>query len=101
MKKLCYLLFSLTVLATSPLATASSTWRCGSNLVSLGDTTSMVERKCGEPVRKSFRGYQRAINIYYHVNEVPVEEWEYGPNHGMYHQLRFVDNELTKISSHR
>lgn len=90
------------LLLTLPLAVqASSTWRCGSALVSLNDSTSVVGNKCGEPISREFAGYREVLDEYGFYNEVVVEEWAYGPRNGMYHFLRFEGNRLIKIDSKR
>ncbi|WP_434457911.1 DUF2845 domain-containing protein [Stutzerimonas urumqiensis] len=82
-------------------AQASSTHRCGSNLVSLDASTAEVRAKCGEPRAESFIGYREIVDDYGYRQEVPVEEWVYGPNNGMYHYLRFMGNRLREIDSAR
>ncbi len=44
----------LTVMSTGVMA---STFRCGSQLVSLGDRSFQVLKKCGEPVARETVGY--------------------------------------------
>lgn len=82
-------------------ALAGSTLRCGSNLISLGESRHQVRIKCGQPIDQSALGYREVVNAYGHVNEVPVEEWVYGPRNGMYHYLRFEAGNLVKITSSR
>src|ERR1700712_1328361 len=79
-------------------AWASDTLRCGSQLVSLGDRSSEVLQKCGEPLSRDPLGYKRSAN---RREEFQVEEWTYGPNNGMYQYLRFEGNRLRQISSKR
>ncbi len=79
-------------------AAASDTLRCGSQLVSLGDRSSEVLQKCGEPVGRDVLGYKRSAN---RREEFQVEEWTYGPNNGMYQYLRFEGNRLRQINSKR
>ncbi|WP_217476405.1 DUF2845 domain-containing protein [Stutzerimonas stutzeri] len=82
-------------------ANASSTFRCRSKLVSLQATTAEVAAKCGEPSARAMTGYREIIDDYGFRQEVPVEEWTYGPTNGMYHFLRFEGNRLTRIDSER
>jgi hypothetical protein len=77
---------------------ASDTLRCGSQLVSLGDRSSEVLQKCGEPLSRDPLGYKRSAN---RREEFQVEEWTYGPNNGMYQYLRFEGNRLRQITSKR
>lgn len=85
------------VFATSHAA-ASDTLRCGSQLISLGDRSSEVLQKCGEPVSRDVLGYKRSAN---RREEFQVEEWTYGPSNGMYQYLRFEGNRLRQINSKR
>ena len=85
-------------LAVSSSTAVASTFRCGSQLVSLGDRSFQVLKKCGEPVARETVGY--TIGEYNH-RELHIQEWVYGPNNGMYHYLRFEGNRLTSIESQR
>ena len=76
----------------------ASTFRCESKLVSVGDRTVEVQRKCGEPASRSFIGYSETQSG---RQEMQVEEWVYGPTNGMYHYLRFVGGRLSEIDSKR
>ena len=96
----CRLLLCLLLLA-SPALWASSTLRCGSGLVSLGDNRYQVASICGQPIDRSSAGWRETTDIYGNIREVPVEEWMYGPRNGMYHYLRFEGGVLVKISSSR
>lgn len=97
-------LLSLGLLLSSQ-ADAASTLRCSSKLVSLDDLSSQVESKCGTPVSRDHIGYTEVATYAYGYqtgfNEVPVEEWIYGPRNGMYYYLRFEANRLVKIESKR
>lgn len=95
--KLHWLAAIALTLAASNVA-ASDTLRCGSQLISLGDRTSEVLQKCGEPVSRDVLGYKRSAN---RREEFQVEEWTYGPNNGMYQYLRFEGNRLRQINSKR
>lgn len=98
MHKLGYLLVMLCL----PLAAeASSTYRCGSTLVSKTAPSAEVLSKCGEPASRDFIGYKEVVDTYGFRNEVSVEEWVYGPKSGMYHFLRFEGGRLTEIRSKR
>jgi hypothetical protein len=97
MQKLIYsLLFALPLTAN-----ASSTLRCGSDLISLKDPSTIVSSKCGEPASREFVGYREVLDAYGFHHEVAVEEWIYGPRNGMYQFLRFEGNRLVKIESKR
>ncbi|WP_347902068.1 DUF2845 domain-containing protein [Pseudomonas purpurea] len=79
-------------------AWAADTLRCGSQLISVGDRSSEVLQKCGEPIARDSLGYKRSAN---RREEFQVEEWTYGPNSGMYQYLRFEGNRLVHIDSKR
>ena len=83
------------------LAEGSSTYRCGSALVSKSAHSSEVQNKCGEPASRDFLGYREVVDDYGFRHEVQVEEWIYGPNNGMYHFLRFEGGRLNEIRSKR
>jgi hypothetical protein len=90
-------------------ALADDTMRCGSRLVSTGDTKDKVRALCGEPTSVSLVGVQSAPQYYYRGPydysyfgptwfEVPVEVWTY--NFGttkLLRKLRFVGDELDEI----
>jgi len=82
-------------------AQAASTLRCASAIVSLQDTTATVARKCGEPASRSVVGTRKTPGPGVGYSEVPVEEWVYGPENGMYQYLRFVGARLDSIDSQR
>lgn len=93
---------TLACLLILPLgALQAATLRCDSALISTGDAGAEVLAKCGEPVSRDFLGYREMVDAYGFHNEVPVEEWTYGPRNGMYHFLRFEGNRLQKIDSKR
>jgi hypothetical protein len=87
--------------ATALLLTAeanASTFRCETKLVSLGDRSIEVQRKCGDPTARSFIGY---LDTSSGRQELEAEEWVYGPTNGMYYYLRFVGGRLNQIDSKR
>ncbi len=86
---------ALAVMSTGAMA---STFRCGSQLVSLGDRTFQVLKKCGEPIARETVGYTVGENNH---RELHIQEWVYGPNNGMYHILRFDGNRLSRIENQR
>lgn len=91
-------LAALTLSFAASHAVASDTLRCGSQLISLGDRSSEVLQKCGEPISRDVLGYKRSAN---RREEFQVEEWTYGPSNGMYQYLRFEGNRLREITSKR
>lgn len=85
-------------LALCGLPAQADTMRCGSNLVSSGDRSFEVERKCGPPVHRDVVGYALGRND---RHEFMLEEWVYGPNNGMLSILVFEGNRLTRIETRR
>lgn len=85
-------------LSIASAGTLASTFRCGSQLVSLGDRAFLVLKKCGEPVARETIGYTLGE---YNRREMHIQEWIYGPSNGMYHFLRFEGNRLVSIDSRR
>lgn len=100
------MLITLTLAAlagsTATVSYATSTLRCGSQLVSTGDRVFEVQQKCGEPVSQEVLGTQETFNSTYRRSEaVRIEEWVYGPDNGMYQYLRFEGGRLVRIESKR
>ncbi len=93
-----WLLAGLVLPLSASQAWAADTLRCGSQLISVGDRSSEVLQKCGEPVSRDLLGYKRSAD---RREEFQVEEWTYGPNGGMYQYLRFEGNRLKQITSKR
>ena len=89
-------------LALASSAQASTTLRCGSQLISVGDRAFEVQQKCGAPVSQDVIGTKETFNNTYRKSEeVRVEEWIYGPDNGMYQYLRFEGGRLVRIDSQR
>ena len=91
-------LAGLVLALSASQAWAADTLRCGSQLISVGDRSSEVLQKCGEPVSRDLLGYKRSAD---RREEFQVQEWTYGPNGGMYQYLRFEGNRLKQITSRR
>jgi len=89
------------LLALAPALAQADTLRCGSRLISTGDTAYEVQDKCGEPVNRALLGYRERPDDWGFHHEVVVEEWIYGPRNGMYYFLRFEGNRLVTIDSRR
>lgn len=102
------LLLALTAAASTSPALADA-MRCGSRLVSAGETRDAVVSKCGEPadvqtrtiLRRPYYDFHGRI-VYYGdgLVEVPVEIWTY--NFGPYklmRRIRFVDGIVDEIET--
>jgi hypothetical protein len=110
MNRLVIALASALVLGFFASAPAHAALRCGSKIVTEGDTSAEVAAKCGEPVdviqmRSIYRRpviwmYGRPQFIGEDYIEVPVEAWVYnfGPNKLM-RRLRFEAGLLAKIET--
>ncbi len=95
LQRLIYLSL-ITLLPT--LASADDTWRCGRKLVSLGDRTFEVQQKCGEPDLRSAVGF---TTDQFGNQQLPIDEWVYGPPNGAYYILTFTGSRLTAIEFRR
>ena len=85
------LFFFFTVNTVSPFT-------CGNDLVSIGDRSFEVLKKCGEPVSKEQIGYTITEDK---KRELKIDEWIYGPKNGYYYYLIFVGNRLVEIKAIR
>jgi Protein of unknown function (DUF2845) len=97
------------LLAAALLATPAQAFRCGSRLVSEGDTRAQVRAKCGDPADVEHRSVWRQPVVWvhgrpYHLSsdliEIPVESWIYnlGPNKLM-RRVRFEDGVVVEIET--
>jgi hypothetical protein len=97
---------ALFLLLTSQQAFA---FRCGSRLVSEGDTRATVVAKCGEPTEVDRRSTWRRPMVFMHgrpvyiasdLMEIPVELWIYnlGPNKLM-RRVKFEDGLVVEIET--
>ena len=78
------------LLSLLPLAHAQAdSLRCGSRLVSTGDSSADV------------LGYREVVGEWGKRYEVEVQEWVYGPWNGMLYFVRFEGNRLSAIQSRR
>lgn len=95
--------------AATPAVAVADAMRCGSRLVSEGETRAEVAAKCGEPadiqtrtiLRRPYYDFHGRI-VYYGdgLVEVPVEIWTY--NFGPYklmRRVRFVDGIVDEIET--
>jgi hypothetical protein len=94
------------LLACSP----AFAFRCGTKLVSEGDTRAQVAAKCGEPTdvinqgsvfrRPVFWNHGRRYYIGESAIEIPIESWVYnlGPNKLM-RRVRFEAGVVTEIET--
>lgn len=87
----------LAVSLLSPVSHAD-TLRCGGNLISTGDRTFEVERKCGQPAQRDLVGYTLGPH---QRREMIREEWVYGPSNGIFSILTFEGNRLVRIETSR
>ena len=89
------LLLALTLLG----ADAQASMRCNSALIDEGDLAVEVLRKCGPPAERQITPPALAANGQLKHGAVTVETWVYGPDNGMYRNLRFIDGRLVEIKS--
>lgn len=81
--------------------TADATMRCGTSLISLGDTVSVVREKCGAPDSSVEQLPVMRSGSARPFNAAKVTLWVYGPRNGAYHHLRFLDDKLVAIDTRR
>jgi len=89
------LLLALTLLG----ANAQASMRCNSALIDEGDLAVEVLRKCGPPAERQITPPALAANGQLKHGAVTVETWVYGPDNGMYRNLRFIDGRLVEIKN--
>jgi hypothetical protein len=80
---------------------ASATMRCGTALISVGDTAAVVREKCGPPDSSVDEGPATRINGVPRLNAVKVSLWVYGPRNGAFQHLKFIEDKLVKIDTRR
>ena len=78
---------------TVSMAQADKSFRCGNDLLSIGDLSFRVLNTCGEPVFKEETGYTIKNN----KRELKIEVWVYGPRAGRYYYLTFEGGKLVEI----
>jgi len=82
---------------TAP-AQESGLFRCGSDLVEIGDHAYLVFQKCGPPLERQLIGYSLSGTS---SRELTVEEWIYGPRAGYYYFVTFVGGRVSEILTER
>lgn len=80
---------------------AHATMRCGTALISLGDTASVVREKCGAPDKSEDQLPALRSNGTPELNAAKISLWVYGPRNGAYQHLRFVEDKLVAIDTRR
>lgn len=94
-----YYLMLLLIIAFSAQAD-STTMRCGTKIVSVGERVFEVERKCGAPNLRNFVGFTGDAKA---QGNLPIEEWIYNKTTGSataYTLLRFEGGKLVSIESY-
>lgn len=91
MMTLLFLIFTVNTLH------ASGSFRCGNGLVSVGDDSFIVLKKCGEPISKEVVGYTIKNN----ERELKIEIWIYGPKGGVYYHLKIEGGKIVEITNIR
>jgi len=103
------LMATLCAVLWSPLSAQTTSFRCNTDLVNVGDAKSSVQLKCGLPVlRDSFckPGDARPMprtsgGSHVVINNAceTVDEWTYNPGYGQFMTtLRFESGKLVSIS---
>jgi len=69
-------------------------FRCGTDVINVGDTGFQLIRKCGEPIQRIHIGYTLTKD---EKREYVIEKWIYGPSGGFYHEVTLEGDRITKI----
>jgi len=93
------LLAGLSLLMFAGLANA--TMRCGTALISLGDTASVVREKCGAPDKSEEQQPSARVNGVPRLNAAKVSFWIYGPRNGASQHLKFIEDKVVAINTRR
>ena len=80
---------------------ASATMRCGTALISLGDTADVVRQKCGAPDSSVDQMPALISNGVPKLGTAKVSLWVYGPRNGAKQHLRFIEDKLVEIETKR
>jgi len=80
---------------------ANATMRCGTALISSGDSAQTVLQKCGTPDTRTSEGPALRANGVPYQGSATVSHWVYGPRSGAYQHLRFIDDKLVSIETRR
>ena len=90
------LVFVFIALLVALGSTTAYAFRCGNNLIEVGDFEYKVLRTCGEPMSRDVVGYKINENG---DREAKIEHWVYGPKNGMYTILIIEGGVVKKIIS--
>ncbi|WP_349238737.1 DUF2845 domain-containing protein [Pseudomonas syringae] len=104
MKRVRYSIISGVVLSLALMSFqnhAFADMRCGTSLVSEGDSTHDVKRKCGEPSTREIIPATPSYQKSQRNHAATVENWVYGPQNGAYYHLKFLDGKLASITFSR
>jgi hypothetical protein len=80
---------------------AQATMRCGTSLISLGDTAAVVRAKCEAPDHSEDQEPASRINGVPRLNAVKVSFWVYGPRNGAFQHLKFIEDKLVAVDTRR
>ncbi|MFJ3483885.1 DUF2845 domain-containing protein [Pseudomonas sp. NPDC090202] len=89
------------LVALSFAGSASATMRCGTALISVGDSASVVREKCGPPDSAVDEMPAVRSNGVPQLNAAKITHWVYGPRNGASQHLRFVEDKLVSIEMRR
>ena len=98
MKKTLPALWLLAVLFWNVSALGQTTYRCNSQLVSVGDRKFEVKNKCGEPMSQEFVGERTYLQGGKERTDY-IEEWIYDLRYGFYDILTFEGGRLVRIEA--
>jgi len=98
MRLLRIFIMGVTIFFLAISTAAAGSMRCGNDLVNIGDSAFIIEKKCGDPIKKVDMGY--TINED-KKRELIIEEWVYGPWNDYYYFLTMVGGRVSEIRSER
>ena len=87
-------LVCILVLLLSTGLTSLYAFRCGRELVDIGDHAAEVRAKCGEPMSREMIGYTLTLD---QERELKITEWVYETQRDQLYVLTFEGNRLVEI----
>jgi len=101
MRRISYASTIAIVVLMISAANVQASMRCENGIVSEGDTTFEVIKKCGKPISREKIDPIIGSDGRTPSKAMPIENWVYTSSGGMYRYLRFIDGKLAKIESRR
>jgi len=87
----------MVLIFVSPVIAFATNFRCGGDIINVGDSVYKVIDKCGEPANKNNVGYTTDSDG---SNNLVVEEWVY-KEAGTRYIIRVIGNRVSDIKEER